>query len=662
MTATPDLAPAPPPDGPSDGPPDRAPAVLLPALALDTLAALVLIAALWLATRPYGGIVHDAQLYLAQAMHRAGPASLGSDLFFRYGSQDRYSLVSLVYAPAVRALGPGGAHLAFFLAASSLWLSAVYAFARSLSGSHRLALLGCVTACTLLPTYTFGVLQYGEPFFTPRLLVEATGMAALACICRGHRLAAFALGAVALALHPLLALPLLALLLVLSGPITRIFLPASAAGTIAIITLGLAGIDPFDRLFQRIDAEWLELLAKWSQHSFVTYWGWQTLVICTLPAVSLWLVARFGTPVQRRLAAGASGIAAAFVLTSWVMGDLFANLLITNLQLWRATWIFVLPAACLAPAALALLPAMGAARPLFLTALILNAIEARFGSGAIPFASASLALAALAALASVNAQTPRLRRLARLGASSLAAAATLLALAEIAGFVADRPATVLQDSLIRSALVLCLALALIALARGWPSAGRSAVTLTLLTASLAVASVGMADRRDGRMRLVTTSAPIDARFVEALSGRTVYWENGLQILWFRLRQPAYYSCIQSAGSMFFRQTAIEHARRSAALSALNTADFPTDPAANCRPRANPAENGPTTAVQIETACRALPDLDAMVLYADLPDAPHLSWQPGYDLPVTTDAPTVAQDSPTGSYNLYLCADFREKRP
>lgn len=645
MTATPDLAPPP-------------PLLRRPALAFDTLATLALIVALWLATRPYGGIVHDAQLYLAQAMHRADPATFGSDLFFRYGSQDRYSLVSLAYAPAVHALGPGGAHLAFFLAAASLWLSAVYVFARSLSGSHRLALLGCVTACTLLPTYTFGVLQYGEPFFTPRLPVEAAGMAALACICRGHRLAAYALGAVALALHPLLALPLLALLLILSGPITRIFLPVTATGILAALALGLAGIDPFDRLFQRIDAEWLGLLEKWSQHSFVTYWGWQTLVICTLPAVCLWLLARFGTHLQRSLAAGASTVAAAFVLTSWVMGDLFANLLITNLQLWRATWVFVLPAACLAPAALALFPAKGAPRPLFLAALILNAVEARFGSGAIPFASASLALAALAALASVKAQTPRKRRFARLGASGLAAAATLLALAEIAGFVADRPAAVLQESAIRSALILCLALALIALARGRPDTRRATVTLTLLTAALAMASLGMADRRDGRMRLVTTTAPLDARFIAALSGRSVYWENGLQIQWFRLRQPAYYSCIQSAGSMFFRQTAIEHARRSAALSALNTADFPTDPAANCRPRANPVENGPTTATQIETACRALPDLDAMVLYADLPDAPHLSWQPGYDLPVTTGAPKAAQNGPTGSYNLYLCADFR----
>ncbi len=658
MSATPDLAPRP-ADGVADAPPKRA--VVRPAMVLDSLAALVLIAALWFATRPYGGIVHDAQLYLAQALHRADPATYGSDIFFRYGSQDRYSLVSLAYAPAVRALGPGGAHLAFFLAASSLWLSAVYAFARSLSGSHRLALLGCITACTLLPTYTFGVLQYGEPFFTPRLLVEAAGMAALACICRGNRLAAFTLGAVALLLHPLLALPLLALLLVLSGPITRIFLPVSATGVLAALTLGLSGIDPFDRLFQSIDAEWLGLLEKWSQHSFVSYWGWQTLVICILPAVCLWLVARFGTHVQRRLAAGASVIAAAFVLTSWVMGDLFANLLITNLQLWRATWLFVLPAACLAPVALALLPATGAARPLFLAALTLNAIEARFGSGAIPFASASLALAALAALASARAQTPRLRRLACLGSSGLAAAATLLALAEVAGFVADRPTAVLKDSLTRSALVLCLALALVALVHGWQNTRRAALrrtALALVTAALAVASVSMADRRDGRMRLVTTAAPLDAGFLAALSDRSVYWENGLQIQWFRLRQPAYYSCIQSAGSMFFRQTAIELARRSAALSALNTADFPTDPEANCRPRANPAENGPTTVAQIETACRALPDLDAMVLNADLPDAPHLSWQPGYDLPVTTGAPKAAQDGPTGSYNLYLCADFR----
>lgn len=486
-------------------------------------------------------------------------------------------------------------------------------------------------------------------------------MAALACVCRGHRLRAYAFCAIALALHPLLSLPLLALILIMSGPITRVFLPALAAATVAGIVFGLLGIDPFGRIFQQIDPEWRSLLEHWSQHSFITYWGWQTLVICTLPGVCLSILAHTGTAIQRRLVVGATGIAMAAVLASWVMGDLLANLLFTNLQLWRATWLVVLPAACLAPAVLGLLPAKGAARPLFLAALIVNSVEARFGTGAIPFASASLALASVAALASVSAQAPRLRRLARLASSGLAAAATLLFVAEIAGFVTDRPAAVLHESLIRSSLILCLALALIALARGWPTVPRpvlAGAALTILTAALVLSTASLADRRDERMRLITSSAPIDPRFVAALAGRTVYWENGLPLLWFRLQQPGYYSCVQNAGAMFFRQTAIEHARRSAGLRGLNAADFPTDPDANCRPRANPAENGPTTAAQIETACSTLPDLDALVLYADLPDVPHLSWQPGFDLPVTTGTTPNPQNGPTGSYNLYLCADLR----
>lgn len=632
----------------------------LPHPPLHALATLLLVAALWCATRPYRGIVHDAQLYLAQAMHRLDPVTFGADLFFRYGSQDRYSVISALYAPAVQALGPGGAHLAFFALASALWLSAVYALALGLANSRRLALAACVTACTVIPTYTYGVLQFGEPFATPRLLVEAAGMAALACIARGHRLPAYALAAVAMALHPLMALPVIGLLLVLSGPITRVFLPVLGAGTTAAIGLGLMGIDPFDRLFHPIDPEWLGLLKKGAQHGFVADWGWQTLVICTLPAVCLYFTARLGTPLERRIATGASGIAVASVFASWLLGDIFANLLVLNLQLWRALWLPTLLAACLAPAVYAMLPTGGAARPLFLAAIIINTVEARFGNVALPFASATLALASVAALAAMQTHTARLRRMARLASSALAAAATLLAIAEITAFATQETAAVLRDTLLRGSLILTLALCLLALARDWPASLGLTLALVALTVILVATTAAVTDRRDARMRLVTGTAPIDPRFVTALSGRTVYWEQGVELLWFRLRQPSYYSCFQGAGAMFFRETATEHARRGAGLRGLNAADAPVDPNANCTPRADPSENGPTTRAQIEYACRALPELDALVLYANLPDAPHLSWQPGFGLPTTgrRSQPPAPSSPPQGSYNLYLCADFR----
>src|SRR6516225_361745 len=43
---------------------------------------------------PYAGITHDARLYSVQVLNRVEDGSYSDDLFFRYGSQDDYSLFS----------------------------------------------------------------------------------------------------------------------------------------------------------------------------------------------------------------------------------------------------------------------------------------------------------------------------------------------------------------------------------------------------------------------------------------------------------------------------------------------------------------------------------------------------------------------------------------
>src|SRR5947209_4344896 len=43
-------------------------------------------------TRPYANIEHDARLYSVQVLNQAERGSFNDDLFFRHGSQDRFSL------------------------------------------------------------------------------------------------------------------------------------------------------------------------------------------------------------------------------------------------------------------------------------------------------------------------------------------------------------------------------------------------------------------------------------------------------------------------------------------------------------------------------------------------------------------------------------------
>src|SRR6266404_6233513 len=55
--------------------------------------------------RPYGGITHDTRLYSVQVLNRVEDGAYADDLFFRYGSQDEYSLFSRLAAPRVHVLG-----------------------------------------------------------------------------------------------------------------------------------------------------------------------------------------------------------------------------------------------------------------------------------------------------------------------------------------------------------------------------------------------------------------------------------------------------------------------------------------------------------------------------------------------------------------------------
>jgi hypothetical protein len=83
------------------------------------------VCALWICARPYRGVRQDAILYLAQTFDRLSPSIYGGDLFFRFGSQDRYSAFSVVMAPVVRLLGITAAEVALLCLAQLALLAGV---------------------------------------------------------------------------------------------------------------------------------------------------------------------------------------------------------------------------------------------------------------------------------------------------------------------------------------------------------------------------------------------------------------------------------------------------------------------------------------------------------------------------------------------------------
>ena len=134
----------------------------------------------------YRGVVHDAQLYAFQALARLHPAELAGDLFLRYGSQDRYSLFSLLYAPLTDMLGVPGAALAVALASLLVLFAATWTLLVPWRGAVA------ATAGTLaVATWPVGygaelVFRVAEPFATPRPLAAGVALFGLAMVVRGR--------------------------------------------------------------------------------------------------------------------------------------------------------------------------------------------------------------------------------------------------------------------------------------------------------------------------------------------------------------------------------------------------------------------------------------------------------------------------------------------
>ena len=165
--------------------------------------------AMWLLTRPYRGVRHDAILYLGQALGRLMPDRFGSDLFLHTGAQDKYSLFSPLLAPLLGHLGVGSVEMALLVACHAAFMLACWKitegwFARPLRWAAMMFI-------AVLP-HTYGGLgefSYAEPFLTARSVAEPLALFALWQLLRGRLVVAIGLAVLAMAFHPLVTIPVL---------------------------------------------------------------------------------------------------------------------------------------------------------------------------------------------------------------------------------------------------------------------------------------------------------------------------------------------------------------------------------------------------------------------------------------------------------------------
>ncbi len=242
------------------------------------------------------------------------------------------------------------------LAGMLAWIGALACLAASMArGRERLAIMLFVI---VLPASYGGlhVFHYAEAMATPRAFSEAGVLLAFALLCRGRKLWALLPLVVAALLHPIMALPGLAVWtwIVLFDPVERVVplkIGLGIAGcSFAALLLAAAFQSPLaERLFVAVDRGLNEILSARTPDLFPAQWpleDWSRSVIqiATLAVAARIVEGRVRSLLIASLIVGVGGLAAAYVL-----GELLGSLLAVQAQLWRSVWIVaVLSAAALA--------------------------------------------------------------------------------------------------------------------------------------------------------------------------------------------------------------------------------------------------------------------------------------------------------------------------
>jgi hypothetical protein len=516
------------------------------------------------------------------------------------------------------------------------------------SATLRWASMGLVA---VLPhTYGgLGAFSYAEPFLTARSFAEPFVLFAFCLLERGRLLPALALALVAAAFHPLIALPALAI-----GVLVLVMQDRRWAALLLLVllpaALGLAGIAPFDAFWRRFDPEWWAAVRGSNANAFIADYGVLDWAPVAFDALVLVLFLRSNAAEATSRVIRAILVVVVLFTVLWGVGaDLLHDVLLTQLQLWRSYWPMHLFAVLVLPRVGLGLWQQGWVGRWCVAALALAAIAvmSNWPTGWVCVAWMLAALAALrwraASIAPTTAQAAIVASLVTIAVISFKVATTTM------NAVHDRPdhfddagwGLVIVGLPAVGVLLGAVILWLITGERGARAAG------AVVVAALLVGGLSMFDQRSAWQRRLESSTG-DRPFDQVLPvDAAVYWDDDLQVPWLLARRADFFSTDQGAGLLFNRGTAVEFARRRSSLEGLKlqkelclTIDSLTVHAGAAAPNCVP-----TMEVVLE-ACRATPHPDYLV----------------FDAPLPAPAPALAEwhyAAPGGgsrkAYYLYACS-------
>ena len=304
--------------------------------ALTSMSRVGAIVAAWAIMRPYGGILHDANLYVHYARFGRSDIWREYDLLVANDEQMGRSVYVGVLRPMIDAFGVAAAALAAATAGVVAWVIALVGLTRVLF--ERDWWLYVVLVPTF-PAFWTPVFGFAEIFAAPRAVAEALTLGAIALVLIGRTGWAVALIVAAGAFHPLVALPGAAVAFVIAVRDRKGVL----IGGIAVVGAGVvvAAIDPLELAgTSSYDAVWLETIGTRASLILPGTWdsiSWVYVVKAFVLGGAAWVStssARF-----RVLASSSVVIGAAAMAVSIVFGWFVVRPLVVQLQPWRAMWL-----------------------------------------------------------------------------------------------------------------------------------------------------------------------------------------------------------------------------------------------------------------------------------------------------------------------------------
>ena len=600
----------------------------------------------WVVTHPYSGIWHDGWLYLAQALLKIDPSIYKNDIFFKFGSQDSYSIFSEFYVFFIKFLGVELAALILVLFFQFFFIATLWLVCKEIYG--RLIGVWSICGVAILSAY-YGsdkIFSYAETFFTARNVAEPLCLLAIYFLLRRRPWISAGMLIMAGAFHPLIAFPVLFIWWIFQSLEDKRFFYLILLLPIVIL-LALSDVQPFHRLLEVYDSAWWDVVLVRNKNVLPLNWPLINWILLGIDCCCIYLAIRVLQGKAQRLMI--STLLATFKLTAIsILGtSVLKNVLLTSLQLWRIGWVLHFLAMASVPYFIIILWRKGglaAYSALFLT--LSGFLYPDWSS--FTFIIFSILLYFLHRRGvTYDGVNQRLRIYLNFGVGIILLCIVVKAISDVyvmtsipALFEAtDREKielTFFSPYIWKLELVIAWGLFFIF--------NRKKQAFVFLLVCL-IPVLYLWDQRSPWQKYVTAEQAKTHPFRQYINEhREVYWHNGNVLSsWTLLGATSYYSRIQGAGALFNRGTAIELYNR-AKLLGQNLPECGSGKYSNEEFQSKCVPNQTT----VRKVCSNEPRLDAMIFSFEIKGLHAVRW--------TFEQPDPTQNK---AYFLYPCSIFRK---